>query len=281
MDAHIVLVPEGLTLGVDGHQADLGRLESVDPIPGSAAGMSFFAFIINQLCHIAHTHRAASGHFVAAVGVLHEHHIDIVEYTQLDEFLLAADKGQLALFDQAMAVFQLHPFFGRHTHQDDVAVQFAHNAAVLQRHSSTHDGGNLHMMAAGMGCTSHRVGAPMARRHDSIQLAHQSQTNFGRTALHGSNDAGDGYPILVFDAQLIQHFVYFLCGFEFLESQLRLCKDRFSKSDDFIGIFVHSLTGPALQFCNVHLRPTFPFPAAMRLFAFLLYRPFFPFATRK
>ena len=122
----------------------------------------------------------------------------------------------------------------------------------FRAHGSAHHSGDLHMVAAGVGRTGHRVCTAVARGNDGVQLTHQGQLHVGISAFHGRDDAGDGHIVLVGNAQLIQHFFHFGAGFKFFVTQFRLGENGFAHGDDLFRIAVYRFASTAFQFVYIH-----------------------------
>ncbi|KAF5056524.1 hypothetical protein DSECCO2_366500 [anaerobic digester metagenome] len=100
-----VVFPEGLALGIDGHQSDVGRLKGIYPQMRGGAGVGGLAGISDLLGQ-----EAIEGGIDVSGPVRHPAHgmagngqIDVVEHAAADHILLAGHVADEALFHEAAA----------------------------------------------------------------------------------------------------------------------------------------------------------------------------------
>ena len=70
--------------------------------------------------------------------MLHNHHVDVIEHTQVDKLLFAAQEVDLARFTQLVAVLDLHKFLRGDSHQHNVAGELFQDAGAGQSVAHTH-----------------------------------------------------------------------------------------------------------------------------------------------
>ncbi len=247
----MVFILEGLTVGVDSHQADLGCVEGVDAQVGCAARMGLFADVADQFAHKAVAGTAADALDTGAIkggGVLHNHNVDVIEHAQFDKLLFAAQEPDLSSLFQLVAVFDLHVLLSGDSHQHNVAGEFFHNAGAGEGIADANQAGTHAVMAAGVGSAGFFVGAAVAGGNYRIHFAHDSDPDFGFFALQGGDYTGDGHAILVFVAHLIKGLFDLFRGFELLVAQLGLAEDGIAQGDDLIPIFVNGFACSSLEF---------------------------------
>ena len=101
-------------------------------------------------------------------------------------------------------------------------------------------------MAAAVGRAGLLVAQGVAGNDHSVQLAHDGNPDLGLFALQGGDDAGDGHPVPVLEAQFVKDFFHLIGGFKLLVAQFRLHHNGFAQGDDLIPVFIDGFTGSFL-----------------------------------
>ena len=192
VDPDMILIPEGLALGVDRHQPQHRRVERVDAVIGRGAGVGRLALVVDELDGeaVAHRGRARPETGSRDGAVLHDADVDIIKLAEANEFLLSAEEPELSLFPEFVAIGDLHILLGRNAHEDDVAVELLHQAGVVQRVGDRRDGSELRVVAAGVDGAGRRIGVGMVGHQDRVELTHDGDADIRVRALIRIDHAG-------------------------------------------------------------------------------------------
>ena len=140
MDANALVVAEGLTLGVDGHEGDVGGVEGVHAEVRRAARVGRDAVEANALGDHAVVVGADADlgarrvEPVPVLGVGHHGDVHVIHDAELDELGLAAEELQLALASEIIAVLDLDEFLCRNDQQSHTPRQAIQYASGLEAH---------------------------------------------------------------------------------------------------------------------------------------------------
>ena len=250
MDADVILVPEGLALGVHRHQPQHRRVERVDALEGGRAGVRRLALVVDELDGEAVADGGRAG--LEAGGrhraVLHDADVDIVELAEADKLLLSAEEPELALLPQLVAVGDLHVLLGGDAHEHDVAVELVHQTRVVQGEGDRRDGGELRVVAAGVDRAGDRVRVRVVRHEDRVQLAHHGDAEHGPRALEGLDDAGIGDARPRLPAEAPEQRSELLRRLVLLEAELGLSGHGIGEGEDVVSARVDRRAGQFFQF---------------------------------
>ena len=199
----------------------------------------------------------------AGVGVDHHAHVDVVQHTQAQVFLLAAEEADLPLLTQPFPVLQLHVLLRRHRHEGHIAVQL-----VRQRrktHGRAQHGGDLGVVTAGVGGAGGPVRLGVEGADHGVQLAHHHDPGTVAAALQIAPDAGDGQLIPVGDPQTFKRAAHQCGGIVFFKAQFRMGENLLSDVDDGSLVVLDQLQTAGFECFLCHIVSSFglvlPIPA--------------------
>lgn len=110
----------------------------------------------------------------------HHRHVDIVKMSFVDKFTLAAEKMDLPLFHQTLAVINFHIFFRRYGKKHGAPRQILHHARSDDSCTCRQHGRHLEEMATRMGGSRERI------RFRTVRCSHRVQfckNGYGRAFL--------------------------------------------------------------------------------------------------
>lgn len=231
-----------------------GGVQGVDAVKGPGARVGLPPGEADQLAQKAGAVAADEEAAVpdAGMGVDHHAHVDVVQQALPQELLFAAEEADLPLLLQPLPVLQLHVFLRRHGHEGHVPVQLVRQGC--QAHGGAQHGGDLGVVAAGVGgaCLPVRLGVQGADHR--VQLSHHHDPGAGRTALQIAPDAGDGQMVPERDPELRKGAAHQLRRPPLLEAQLRVGEDLLADPDDGVLMFIDGLETLRFQRLFRHMK---------------------------
>src|SRR5205807_9097978 len=252
-----VLVAERLADGVDRRQADLRRVERVDPHVRRAAGVRGAPQVTHGL-HDAAVVRARH----AGLAVLrprrhvdHHRHVDVVEVAEPEQLRLAAEEFQPARARLRHAPLDVAVLLGRHREEDDAPGQVIEGPRVEQPHGGAEQAGDLGVVAAGVGRAGLRIGHRVAGDDETIELPEQRERRaLAGAARHVGPHPGQRQAGLGAQPELAQGLLVQARGIDFLEAELRVLPDLLAEADDVLAALVDRPIDALLQLVPGHGR---------------------------
>ena len=189
-----VLLAESFPQGVDTHETQAGRVQSIDAFVGGVGRVSGLANILHGLTYepVAGT---ADGHRLlghVGLGVHHHGHVDVVEVAFVNKLALAADIMQFPLLPQALPVGNFHIFFCRNGEEHGITCQFLHDTGFDDTGAGRQHDRSLEEMAAGVGRSGKGIRFGTVRGADGIQFRQYRHGRSGLTAFDPAFDTGEG-----------------------------------------------------------------------------------------
>src|SRR5919106_2581870 len=140
-----ILVPERLSVVVDGAQSQSGSVQGIDTQVGSSPGMGATTDELDLLSYraVVGTAEAQLSFFGVAGGVHHHGQVNVIELTQLDQFRLAAQELDFTFPSQAVPVLNLDVLFGGHGHQYDATAEVRQYVRMHQSYGGAHHHADL------------------------------------------------------------------------------------------------------------------------------------------
>ena len=249
MHADGVAVLESFPVEVDGRHRQGGGVQRVDAQMGGAAGVGAFADKPDFLGQGAVV-GAADGQLPLAGragGVQHHRQMHVIEFSEPDEFRLAAEELNLAVAPQPVPVLNLDVFLGRRCHCYDAPAQMRQHVIPHQGHGCAQHQGNLAVMPAGVGRAGCRVGVGMFVDNQAVQLPDDGHCRALAAAQDFPPHSGHCQPGTERHAHCGELFPYQSGSFEFAKPGLRVGQNLLRNADQLVGPPVNFGKRPVLQ----------------------------------
>ena len=255
MDPDRVLVAKRLADGVDRHQADLGRVEGVDPHVRGAARVRRPADVAHRL----HDAAVVRGGYtrLAFLGprrrVDHHREVHVVEVSEPQELGLAAQELQLPCPRLRNAPLDIAVLLGRHGQEGDPSRKMVESLRIQQAHRRSQEARDLSVVATGVRRPGRRVALRMAGHDQRIQLTENGEGRpvSGMTPDVGSH-AGQGEAGPRGQPELLEGLIDEASRLDLLEPQLGVAADLLAEPDDLVCALVDRLVDPLLQLVPGH-----------------------------
>jgi len=237
MDSDRVLVLECLALGVDSHDAEAGRVERVDAVLRCGARMRGLAHVADELGQeaVGRVAEVESGLGRLRLRVHHHGDVDVVEVADLDQFLLAAQVGDLASVGQPEPVLDLQELLGRRAEEVDLAGERARHTRAHQADGGAQHARHLDVVAALVRGAGDGVAHGRVSSHHRIELAHDADGRPLGRALEHAVDAGDGQALAHRQAQPGKRVTHHFRGLDLFVAQLGVVEHGLGDADDVIA----------------------------------------------
>ena len=239
VDAHAVIVREGLAIGVDRHQADHRGVERVDAQVRRDAGVGGVAGVADQFADEAVV-RPREGELragaVLRAAVHHDRDVHIIELAEAHQLALAAEELQLPLLLEAGAVVDLDILLGGDGEEDQFAGEVVNRAALDDARRGGEHPGDLAVVAAAVRRAGLRVGVRVIEDDDAVQFAHDADRRAGPPAVEHRLDAGDAEIGAIGEAEAVEVGGDALGRVDFLEAEFGVRVDRVTDRVDGIAV---------------------------------------------
>lgn len=245
VDAHRVLVAEGVPLGVDGADRQHRRLEGVHPVPGGRTGVAGPAGEGDPLHHraVVAVPDAEPGGLPRRVA---EHrHVHIVEGTPGEQVGLADQVRQLPGPYPLAPPVQLDALLGRHGEERHVSVQVLPYGGQADRRADHRR--HLGVVAAGVRRTGLRVGERVPGQHQGVEFAEYGHCRPLGTPRHACLYPGEGEPALEGEVELREPPGHRRGGPVLAEAGLRVALKVLAQLQQALPAVFDRRTGPLLE----------------------------------
>ena len=254
MDAHAVLVAEGLPLAVDGGEGEVRGVQGIHPTLGRQTGVRGLATEADALGQEAVRRLGQSVGALQGVGasrVDHHRHVDVVEGAQLQQFRLAGQESGSAAAHEVETVVDLHVLLGGNGEEHDPPGQLRGDARRGQAEGGTRETGDLGVVAAGVGRAGGAVGARVAGQDQGVQLAHEGDGRPGPPSFQDRPHSREGETLLEGQARFFEYGFHPVGGAMLLEPDLRLVHHRLPEGDDALTAGLDGGADGVLQLLTV------------------------------
>ena len=176
MDANAVFIPKSLPLCVYRIQCQLSSVQGVDATFRCHSRMGSTSDKPDVFRYEPVGRRRPAGSpfmYVRSRRMDHLGHVDVVENTQTDQFLLAGQKSGESPADQSEPIFDLDVLFRRNRQKHNSSCQFTRNTGIHESGGGSQHSRNLCVVPARMCCSGPCAGTRMIRNEQRIKLSHQ------------------------------------------------------------------------------------------------------------
>ena len=216
-------------------QREIGGAEGVDGMLRAAGRVGAFAMEGDDL----HAEAVVVRRTVAAAGkVVHDGHVDVIENTIQNQSGFATQRLDFTFFNQFIAPFDFDAFLRRAGDEGDLAGDVVFGIGLNEPDGRAEHGGDMRVVAAGMGGSRGWIALRMRRNDQRIHFAADGERRAGLGAVQIRPHACDGEIAFRREADVRQRFGGEFGGFEFFVAGLRIPPDGSSDVDDFFTIGV-------------------------------------------
>ena len=200
MYADRLTLREDLPVGVDGHDRPGGGVQGVYAQVRRASGVGTLPdelYVLDHVTIAGASHSKGAFDHVAG-GVAHNRHINIVELTQADKLLLAAQELDTLLITKGHAPLHLDELLGGHGEGHNGTRKLGQDLRHLEPRNGPQHHPNLGVMAAGVGGPSLGVGAGVLGNQQRVHLPNDRHFGAGSsTPLDLPFDPGKGQTVAI------------------------------------------------------------------------------------
>ena len=169
--------------------------------------------------------------------------VDVIQCADADQLALAAAIADLAFVDHLALEVDFNKLLGRNAEEDDVAVHGFLDLGIAQGQGSTHNAGDLGVVAAAVGSAGLGVGIGMVGDGQGVILTHEG--NGGALivlALQITLNAGDGMAFGGLDIQVLEDLGKLAGGSELSVAHFGMGPDVTAKGHDLFLLAVDNVT---------------------------------------